>query len=64
VVTDFGLRHMPEGVVENRGWRLQGRPPRAKDVPRYEDRTNRDQTFAVWFLKELFDYVTGPGFPI
>jgi hypothetical protein len=50
-------------VIEDRGWRLQG-PPRAEGIPLYEDRTNRDQTFAIWFLTQLFNYVTGPGFPI
>ena len=63
VVADFGFRYMPEVVIEDRGWRLQG-PPRAEGMPLYEDRTNRDQTFAIWFLTQLFDYVAGPGFPI
>jgi hypothetical protein len=60
VVADFGFRYMPEVVIEDRGWRLQG-PPRAEGMPLYEDRTNRDQTFAIWFLTQLFDYVAGPA---
>jgi integrase len=31
---------------------------------RLDVRTGRDQPFAIWFLTQLFDYVTGPGFPI
>ena len=58
---------MPEVVVVDvSGFHLQG-PPRAEGIPRYEDRTDRDQPFAIWFLEQLFDYVTdktGPGFPI
>jgi hypothetical protein len=55
---------MPEVVVVDVfGFHWQG-PPRAKDIPRYEDRTGRDQPFAIGFLTQLFDYVTGPGFPI
>jgi hypothetical protein len=67
VVADFGFRYMPEVVVVDVfGFHLQG-PPRAEGIPRYEDRIDRDQPFAIWFLEQLFDYVTdktGPGFPI
>ena len=53
VVANFGLRYMPEvEVVHVFGFCLQG-PPRAEGIPRYEDRTDHDQTFAVWFLREL-----------
>jgi hypothetical protein len=45
VVADFGFRYMPEVVVVD-VFGFQG-PPRAEGIPRYEDRIDRDQPFAI-----------------
>jgi hypothetical protein len=67
VLENFGFQYMPEAkTMDIFGCRVQG-PPCAEGIPRYEDRIDRDQPFAIWFLEKLFDYVTlmtGPGFPI
>jgi hypothetical protein len=30
---------------------------------RYDDRTERDQSYVVWFLQEVFNHVTVAGLP-
>ena len=57
---------MPHDALASFGNYMNARDP-TEGVFRYQlydQRTARDQSYPVWFLQQLFDYITGDGFAI